>query len=90
MPSKKIIFFLSIPFELVVHISINGCYFMIRLWISIAIQNDIYKSSKDPVLCICMNFSSFNDILPNKGPVIQNVRVGRNFHKNPFNFAEYG
>ena len=31
---------------------------MIRLWISItAIQNEIFKSSKDSVLCICINFN---------------------------------
>ena len=40
-----------------VHNSLHGGYFMIRLWISItAIQIEIFKFSKDPVLCICINF----------------------------------
>ena len=48
-----------------------------------AIQN---KSNKELVLCICMNFTVFSllmNILPNKGPVTQNVRGGDNFYENP-------
>ena len=40
-------------------------------------------------------FSFLKNILPNKGPVTQNVRGGNNFHKKilnfmKLNFAEYG
>ena len=38
------------------HSGIHGGYFIIRLWMSItAKQIEIFKLSKDPVLCICMN-----------------------------------
>ena len=50
-----------------VHSSIHGGYFIIWLWISVAsIQNEIFKSSKDPVLCICMNFkkSFLHSVIP--------------------------
>ena len=43
-----------------VHSSIHECYFMFWLGISItALQNETFKSSKDPVLCICMNFKKY-------------------------------
>ena len=61
---------------------------MIRLRISItAVQIEIFKLSKDPVLCICINFkkmfSSFMNFFSNKGPVIQNVGGGINFCRIP-------
>ena len=42
------------------HNRIHGCYFMIRLWMSITVEPiKISKSSKDPVICMCMNLKKF-------------------------------
>ena len=49
---KKIMENLFNPF---VHSSLHGGYFMIKLWISItAVQIEIFKFSKDPVLFIVL------------------------------------
>ena len=55
--TKGVKYFWMLLLNPFVHNSLHGGYFIIRLWMSItAKQVEIFKLSKDPVLCICINF----------------------------------